>query len=113
MIVVSHNIDKNITAKLERLLVVLFDLRHMLKARFASGFFCLLKSELILYVKRLFLISVCKYSLLTELKAVDVIRIKELLLNGRTQQSIANEYDVHRTNISAIAIGRSWKSLLD
>ena len=45
----------------------------------------------------------------SKLTTADVLDILERLSKGETQQSIADEYNVNQTMISAISTGRSWK----
>jgi hypothetical protein len=44
----------------------------------------------------------------------EVFRIHELLSEGgRTHLSIANEFHVHKSNISVIARGKGWRHVYD
>ena len=47
-----------------------------------------------------------------KLKEQDVIKIKTLLLSGKSQQKIANEFNVSRSAVLGIHIGRLWKHVL-
>jgi hypothetical protein len=49
----------------------------------------------------------------SKLKESDILRIRKLLSEGRTQTSIGTEYNVSQSTISFIAKGRTWNHVKD
>lgn len=49
--------------------------------------------------------------IISKLSKNDVIKIKKLLNEGKTQKTIAKMFNINQTTVSNIKVGKTWKNV--